>query len=489
MIRLRESPWQSPWPLLRWSVLLCAPALAGCAHVDPAPDVERVEQLVAERSGTARSVPRDAESPSADESEAVAAEVSALLAASLDVSAAVNIALLRNPRVLALYEEIGISAAEVVEAATVANPVLSAEALWPGSGSAALEVGVAQNLLSLAARPARRRLAETQYRRAQLLVAAAVLDHASEVQSAYWELIAAEHAVTLRSTIAGAAEAAAELAARMVAAGTASELDLERERALHEMTRVAEQRSVGERTAARERLSRLLGLESDEAAAFTTPRELPELPPSDPSLEGLELVAVDQRLDLEAAGEEVEALGQALGITRKWRWFVLAELGVEGDRELDGEWLVGPTVKLQLPIFDQRRGELRRREAELRQGEQRLRALSLEIRSEVREERASLLLARDLVRRYREVVIPSKERVVALLLERQSFMLAGAFELLAARREEFESYEEYLHAVRDYHVSRARLERAVGGKLPPPAVASEMPEAPAAGATTLGGAR
>lgn len=489
MTRLRKPPLPSPRVLLRWSVLACAPALvAGCAHVDPAPDVERVEQLVAERSGAARSVPPGAALESADESAAVAAQVAALLAAPLDVSAAVNVSLLRNPRVLALYEEIGISAAEVVEAATVANPVLSAEALWPGSGPAALEVGLAQNLLSLAARPARRRLAETQYRRAQLLVAAAVLDHASEVESAYWELVAAEHAATLRSAIAAAAEAAADLAARMVAAGTASELDLTRERALHEMTRVAEQRSAGERVAAREHLARLLGLESEEAAAFTTPRELPELPPSDPSLEGLERIAVDQRLDLEAAGEEVEALGQALGITRKWRWFVLAELGVEGDRELDGEWLVGPTVRLQLPIFDQRRGELRRREAELRQGEQRLRALALEIRSQVREESAGVLLARDLVRRYRDVVIPSRERVVALLLERQSFMLAGAFELLAARREEFESYEEYLFAVRDYHLSRTRLERAVGGRLPSPPRDSPTGEAPAVDASVIGGA-
>jgi cobalt-zinc-cadmium efflux system outer membrane protein len=333
---------------------------------------------------------------------------------------------------------------------------------------------VAQNLLSFVMRPARRRLAETQYRRAQLQVAAEVLEHAAEVEAAYWELVAAEHAVELRGTIVDAAEAASELAARMRTAGTASELDAARERSLHETTLVAMRRAEGDRVSARERLARLLGLESADAEAFSTPARLPDLPAEDPPLEGLELLAVGERLDLEATGQEVEAIAQALGITRKWRWFVLAELGVEADRELDGEWLVGPKVELQLPIFDQRRGELRRREAELRQAEHRLRGLALEIRSQVREGRESLLLARDLVRRYREEVIPLRERVVALLQQRHDFMLVGAFELLEARREEFESYEEYLHAVRDYYVARARLARAVGGRLPRPAP-SEAP--------------
>jgi outer membrane protein, heavy metal efflux system len=456
-------------------MLACAAAAisTACVHVDPQQGVATVGELVAARSPYPVTWLR-----SEEDRAAIANEVDRRLEAPLDPIAAIEVSLLGNPRVQALYEEIGISAADVVAAATVSNPVLSAEVFWPGGGATTLETGIAQNLLSLVMRPARRRLAETQYRRAQLQVAAEVLEHAAEVEAAYWELVAAEHAVELRGTIAAAAEAASELAARMRTAGTASELDAARERALHETTLVALRRAEGDRVSARERLARLLGLEAVDAEAFTTPARLPDLPAEDPPLEGLELLAVDERLDLEAAGQEVEALAQALGITRKWRWFVLAELGVEADRELDGEWLVGPSVALQLPIFDRRRGELRRREAELRQAEHRLRGLALEIRSQVREEREDMLLARDLVRRYREVVIPLRARVVALLQQRHNFMLVGAFELLEARREEFESYEEYLHAVRDYYVARARLARAVGGRLPRPAPS----EAPAAAA-------
>jgi cobalt-zinc-cadmium efflux system outer membrane protein len=45
-------------------------------------------------------------------------------------------------------------------------------------------------------------------------------------------------------------------------------------------------------------------------------------------------------------------------------------------------------------------------------------------------------------------------------------MLAGAFELLAARREQYEAYLEYIAAVRDYWLARTELRHASGGVLP-----------------------
>ena len=60
-------------------------------------------------------------------------------------------------------------------------------------------------------------------------------------------------------------------------------------------------------------------------------------------------------------------------------------------------------------------------------------------------------------------------------------MLIGAFELLAARREELDTYERYVDAVRDYWVARSRLASSVGGKLPGDEVSGEplaLPELP-----------
>ena len=45
-------------------------------------------------------------------------------------------------------------------------------------------------------------------------------------------------------------------------------------------------------------------------------------------------------------------------------------------------------------------------------------------------------------------------------------MLIGIFELLATKQQEYDAYQGYLEAVRDYWLARAALTRAVGNALP-----------------------
>jgi cobalt-zinc-cadmium efflux system outer membrane protein len=45
-------------------------------------------------------------------------------------------------------------------------------------------------------------------------------------------------------------------------------------------------------------------------------------------------------------------------------------------------------------------------------------------------------------------------------------MLAGVFELLMAKKQEFEAYQKYLEALRDYWIIRADMQRSLGGRLP-----------------------
>ena len=45
-------------------------------------------------------------------------------------------------------------------------------------------------------------------------------------------------------------------------------------------------------------------------------------------------------------------------------------------------------------------------------------------------------------------------------------MLTGAFDLLLAKQQEFEAYQKYLEAIRDYWIIRADMQRSLGGRLP-----------------------
>jgi hypothetical protein len=67
---------------------------------------------------------------------------------------------------------------------------------------------------------------------------------------------------------------------------------------------------------------------------------------------------------------------------------------------------------------------------------------------------------------YRENLVPQREEIVERTQEQVSYMLEGQFELLLVKQQEYDAYEGYLEAVRDYWLARADLAREVGTSLP-----------------------
>ena len=65
---------------------------------------------------------------------------------------------------------------------------------------------------------------------------------------------------------------------------------------------------------------------------------------------------------------------------------------------------------------------------------------------------------------YRDVVLPLKQRIVALVQE-YNFMLSGPFELLASRQAEIAAQRDHIDALGDYWMARVELEAAVGAPL------------------------
>ena len=94
--------------------------LAGCASVNPRPAFEDVQKTVADRSKVQPEWSRTASEGSATEQA-----VAKLLTAPLTVDAAVQVAFLNNPTLQATFEEIGISQADLAQAARIANPEIS----------------------------------------------------------------------------------------------------------------------------------------------------------------------------------------------------------------------------------------------------------------------------------------------------------------------------------------------------------------------------
>ena len=165
--------------------------------------------------------------------------------------------------------------------------------------------------------------------------------------------------------------------------------------------------------------------------------------------------------------KEVEELGHVLSLARSTRWAGALTVGLEAARLVDGNYSFGPNVSIELPLFDQHQALLARLEASLRQSEARLQARAVDARSEVRAARDAMVAARGLAERYRIVVVPLRERIVALAQQRYDAMLLGAYELLLAKQAEVGAYRDYIDVVREYWIARSDLERATGGRLAP----------------------
>lgn len=449
-------------------VAVIAAVGAGCARTQKSEGLEDVRRIVEERAGyrweaesqegaSAGVTLEPPEPPEAPEG---------LPDGELSVEQAVRVALLRNPQLRAVYAELGLGLADVAEASRIENPVLAGRGRFPdGGGRANLEFELTAGFLDLLMKPARKRLAGAQLERTKRVVADRVLETVAEVEQAYYELVGAQQLVEMQRLIVEASEASYEMAKRLREAGNADELTVALEGSAYEGHRAEVSLLEVGAFEAREKLARLMGL-GGEGQRVRVPARLAGVPGGEADLRGLEELAVSRRLDLEAARREVGVLAEALEVQRDWRWIGDAEVSVDVERDTDGSWVTGPGGSVELPVFHQHQAEIARLEAQVEQAEQRARGLEVQVRSEVRELSERLTRARGLAERYRDVVIPLRQRVVELELQKYNFMLGGVFEVLMAKEAEYEAYGAYIEAVRDYWVARSRLERGVGGRLP-----------------------
>jgi outer membrane protein, heavy metal efflux system len=144
--------------------------------------------------------------------------------------------------------------------------------------------------------------------------------------------------------------------------------------------------------------------------------------------------------------------------------------------------LAGGSISLQIPIFHQNQAVLRRAQSRLEDARAREALLEAEIENSLALEYAQLQSARAMLEEYRQTLLPQRESAVLHSGEKVNFMLSGIFELLLIREQEFDSAQGYVETLRDYWLTRAALQRAVGARLPiasPPSEPSAPTEIPA----------
>ena len=428
--------------------------LGGCA----------VAPLQEAADATAERVQAQAAATIAWPPEAVAEDAPGI-AEPLTLAASLALAFERNPDIRRQYARLGIAHGDLRDAARIANPTLSLAWLDPeGGGRDQTTRGISASFADLLLLPARRRLSAAEFRRVELEVGGALVMLAREVESAWYGYVGAQQVEALRAAVADAASQEAALAKRFFEAGNITRLQFDRQASVAAGTGIEALRAQSEAAHYRARLANLLGLAS--AGDWRTVDRLSTPPPAELAAATLAEDARTRRLDLAAAREAVAVLEDALGVTRGWRLLGSVEAGYEWERETDGTKLRGPTLALELPIFNQGQGAVARAEAQLLDARARADALALVVENEVATAARQLALAREVSERYRLEWLPAAASAVERQQERFNFMLVGAFDVIQAKREQYDAWQGYLESIRDYWIARSALRAATGGLLP-----------------------
>lgn len=449
-------PLPLPLPFSRAPVLLLgALALSGCASLSSPgdADVAAVNQLTQPHTGQALAA--EPLSPGA---------LAERLREPLGADAAVQLALQNSRALQARLARLGITAAEVDAAGRLPNPGFSFSRLTRGD-EVELERGWRINLARLLTLPLVQRAEQRRLQAEQQLAAADVLALAADTRRAWVSAVAAEAALAYRRQVLDAADAGAELAKRMQAAGNFNALARAREQAFAADARLGLARAESQRLAARERLVRLLGLSSAEAAALRLPERLPELPAAPRELAGAEALALSQRLDVQAARLRLEQASRQVEAGRINRFVSMLELGVVRNSSNEAPTQRGWEVTLELPLFAP--GPLPRAQALAREAAHDAADTGIRARSEVREAYGLYRGAFDIARQHRDELLPLAQRISQQQLLRYNAMLIGVFELLADARSQVAAVAAAQDALRDFWLAQADLDQALLGRATP----------------------
>jgi len=472
------------------AVLACGFSWVGCATVDPAPDFQRASQEITRATGYAGTF-------QPDDAEVVAARVNELLGDGLSAGEAAQICLLNNPTLQAAFLDIGIARADVVQSGLFSNPSLGVAWRLPsGGGLANFEADLAQNIVGLWQIPIRKRVAQQSLDRTILEVAAQAAKLAAGAKVAYHVAVGADRHLEIARENLELTRKVLEFAVLRRDVGAHSELDVNLARGVVLEAELAVREARLAAATARRSLVTMLGLtiQADqlvlaEAAAAPPAHEL--------AVDALVETALAGRLDLRATRAAVTAAYDRLVLEYR-RVFPSLEIGLALERGERGRsrgrdlladtarssisagrltapeieprsarrkntaFIIGPSLSLELPIFDQNQAQIARARYELEQSTRFLEGLERTVRQEVRGAVDQAQTAWRVARFYQDQVVPQAQK--SLDLSRDSYQAgkASILSVLEAERMYLSARDRYAEALQTAAATIPHLERTVG---------------------------
>jgi len=459
----------------------------GCATVDTQADYERAASLIGAATGS-DSVYRP------DDHERVEATIHTFLKDGLTVEEAVQVCLLNNPELQSSFHRLGMARADVVQSQLLHNPSIGIATRFPaGGGLVNLEASMSQNLVDLWQLPIRKQVAERTLNQVLLSIAHLAAQLVSDTKRAYYSTLAADELYQITKQNHKSAERLVQLTKSLQKAGAGSGVDVNLSMiALQEVELLVRQADL-EAFQAGIKLIKTLGL-------IMPPSELvlvddpPSLPHQTLAVVPILVLAVEQRFDVASAREALLTLAGKIQLEQQ-RVFSRVELGVEFERESrprssDGRFLgqsllaslaagaptlspdfgtrddgsevvVGPTLSIELPLFDQNQAQIAKAKFTYEKARKLLKNLIVEVTHDVRLAHAQAQSAWDTVRFYQQDLLPLREANLTLAQEAYRAGKVSFLTVLEAQRSWQEAKAGSVRALQSSALGWVELERVI----------------------------
>ena len=460
--------------IFRLSTLAAATlVLAGCASVD-------IDQTLRDTNDSTSAFTQSKLTLSRTDAQRQASGKlsTELLAKPLSMDDAVQLALANSPAVQTLLAQSWADMAQANQSGRIANPLFSFERVTFGSE---LEIGrfLSFGLLDLLTLPQRQTISKGQQAQAKVQLSASVVEHVTQVRQAWVRAVGANQSLDYARQVNASAQASAELARRMQQVGNFNKLQRARQQVFYADATAQLATSQHAVTAAREELTRLLGLTDEQAVQLKLPERLPDLPTTPREAAAVSAKATEQRLDVQLARNQLDMAGRSQNLNLLTS-LVDVEIGIRRDTVFDNtEGTSSPRqgyeLGIRLPIFDWGNARRDAMNAQSLAAANRYETTVRGASSHLRESYSAYRTAYDVAKHYRDEIVPLRKTMAEENVLRYNGMLIGVFELLADNRSQIASVIAAINAYQQYWLADAALAASMIGK--PTSMAMAAPTA------------
>lgn len=434
---------------LRLLGLSMAIAITGCVSAEHSP---QTEHAMSQALGVSSDVVFDVGVSSGDDSVSSGDH--------LTMAQAIERTLSTHPEVHSALARVRSAQADARQSRLLPNPILSVAIRFPEEGGkATVEAGLAADLISLLQRPGRVSAADARLRAASADAVSTALDVVRQVQESYVASQALDELMPVLESRRDLLDRLLKIARSRLRAGEGTQLDVTTIESQHVELKLEIAEIELQRREQRLSLAALLGQPGAAPQWELSPLGTSHSPLADEK----EWIAraLEHRPEIQALRWELSALGDELAAERLAA-LDGAEAGAEAERD-DGDWSLGPSFAVPLPIFDF--GQARR---------QKLRAVRIEAMHLLKQERTRVI---EEVRRAHaayeslsQTLAQARDRLIPLMRNQldqaESQYLSGLTDVTALTLA-----EQQLQAAHGRRIeleqrtleSLVRLERAVGG--------------------------